>query len=325
MRLHELFGDDDAVSSVVSVILLVAITIILASAVTVFALDIGGGAANTTPSAAFDFEYQDSTGDIRVTHSNGDMLSGDQLRFAGAALEKDSFGGISEWSGGDVNAGDSATVNVEAGETLRLVWQGDSGSETAVLGEYQVSDDITSQSGSISSVQANAGDDDVDVDIGSLSSVGGSAWVVVNNGGSTTGESVTTGENNDIDSIGSFDPGDSVDVTLYESSNENLELDTESDTAAGASVCFVDGDVNGDVTYDLTSITGTSQVFVVIDDDPDQEGDSPEVSEVISGTGEYTDSLDGDNVGAGEAFSITVYESSDESNELAAITEDDRC
>lgn len=126
-----------AVSPVISIILMVAITVILASVVSVFTLGLGEDLLSPAPSANFEFEVLDD-GDLQVTHTSGNTLGGEQLRFAGAALEKTSLGGISEWSGDTVKAGASTTVNVRGGETLRLVWQSPKGDTTATIAQYDV-------------------------------------------------------------------------------------------------------------------------------------------------------------------------------------------
>ncbi|MFC7248240.1 type IV pilin N-terminal domain-containing protein [Halomicroarcula sp. GCM10025324] len=128
---------EDAVSSVISVVLMVGIVVILGAVVSVFALGIGESVDSTAPSATFEFEVQ-ANGDVQVTHASGDSFDGDQLRFAGAALEKTSVGSINEWSGGDVTAGDSATVNAKGGDTLRLIWQSPKDDTTGTIAQYDV-------------------------------------------------------------------------------------------------------------------------------------------------------------------------------------------
>jgi FlaG/FlaF family flagellin (archaellin) len=137
MGLGKIRSADDAVSSVISVILMTGVVVILGAVVSVFALGMAEDVDRTSPSVGFEFQVLDN-GDIEVTHVNGDQINGDQLRFAGAALEKTTFGSISEWSGGDVSAGDSATVNVEASETLMVIWQSPESEETATIGEHEV-------------------------------------------------------------------------------------------------------------------------------------------------------------------------------------------
>jgi flagellin-like protein len=131
-------SDERAVSPVISVILMVAITVILAAVIATFVLGLGESTTSEAPSVTFQFEYQQDSGDVRVSHAAGETVDGNQLRFAGAALEKTEFGNITEWSGNDVKSGDRATVSVQGGETLQIVWQNADKTSTAVLGTYEV-------------------------------------------------------------------------------------------------------------------------------------------------------------------------------------------
>lgn len=136
--LTRLQSDEQAVSPVISVILMVAITVILGAVIATFVLGIGEDVTTETPAAGFTFEFDNDSSEVRVFHASGDEIDGDQLRFTGAAVEKTSFGSITEWNGTDVTAGDVANVTVTGGETLRVAWRAESGSETAILGNFRV-------------------------------------------------------------------------------------------------------------------------------------------------------------------------------------------
>ncbi|MEF8872712.1 MAG: type IV pilin N-terminal domain-containing protein, partial [Haloarculaceae archaeon] len=60
MELKQLFNDDDAVSPVIGVILMVAITVILAAVIATFVLGLGEQVSDTAPQASFDFDYDGS-------------------------------------------------------------------------------------------------------------------------------------------------------------------------------------------------------------------------------------------------------------------------
>jgi FlaG/FlaF family flagellin (archaellin) len=126
-----------AQSEATGTILMVAATIVVGATVAVFAFGVFDG-GETAPQSNFDFEFQPDTTEVRVSLTQGDSIEGDQLRFSGAAVEKTSFGGITEWSGSELSAGASATVAVTPGETLRIVWQSDEGESTAILATYDV-------------------------------------------------------------------------------------------------------------------------------------------------------------------------------------------
>ena len=57
MELKRLFADDSAVSPVIGVILMVAITVILAAVIGSFVLNLGGSLQDTAPQASFSFDY----------------------------------------------------------------------------------------------------------------------------------------------------------------------------------------------------------------------------------------------------------------------------
>ena len=143
MRLRQLLEDDDAVSPVIGVILMVAITVILAAVIASFVLGLGPGEAQ--PSASFSFEEPSGgSGDVTVTHDSGDAIPVSNLYIRGDNLDDDS----GKWGGGDfsgasasgeqggesaVTSGDSATVEVDPDYTVRVVW--DNGDNSATLSE----------------------------------------------------------------------------------------------------------------------------------------------------------------------------------------------
>jgi flagellin-like protein len=135
-----ILGEDRAQSELTGNLLIVAVTIVAGATVAVFGLGVFDG-GETAPQSDFDFEFQPDTTEVRVSLTQGDSIEGDQLRFSGAAVEKTSFGGITEWSGSELSAGASATVAVTPGETLRVVWQSDDGESTAILATYDVPDE----------------------------------------------------------------------------------------------------------------------------------------------------------------------------------------
>jgi flagellin-like protein len=134
-----ILGRNRAQSELTGTLLMVAVTIVAGATVAVFGLGVFDG-GETAPQSDFDFEFQPDTTEVRVSFTQGDSIEGDQLRFSGAALEKTSFGGVTEWSGSELSAGASATVAVTPGETLRVVWQSDDGESTAILATYDVPD-----------------------------------------------------------------------------------------------------------------------------------------------------------------------------------------
>lgn len=126
----------------IGAILIVSIAAVLGAVVSSYALGVTNDVGTPAPQASFEFNPDYVTGDIVVTMKGGDTLDGDQLKFSGAALEKTTYGNITEWAGKGVQAGDSAAVDVVPGETLELIWQSPEGGKTAMLAEYDVPDDV---------------------------------------------------------------------------------------------------------------------------------------------------------------------------------------
>ena len=164
MQLKQFLDTDRAVSPVIGVILMVAITVILAAVIGTFVLGLGDQVSQTTPSASFQFDYErnyDDTGNdsVTISHNGGDTLQGSNINVSvtGANVSNvsnqqytwSSLGGSSN----DVSAGDTATVaatnvntangDISAGETIalnsatiRVVWQSPEGDNSAQLGRW---------------------------------------------------------------------------------------------------------------------------------------------------------------------------------------------
>ena len=86
MQVQELLHDDDAVSPVIGVILMVAITVILAAVIASFVLGLGGQ-TNETPTAKFTFDYDSyndkSFGNLSITHDGGATIKSSELVIRG--------------------------------------------------------------------------------------------------------------------------------------------------------------------------------------------------------------------------------------------------
>jgi flagellin-like protein len=136
MNIKELFTDDSAVSPVIGVILMVAITVILAAVIGSFVLNLGGSLQQNAPQASFGFDYSDD-GNVTITHETGDSVSSAQLNATSSEslnyTNSDRFDSIS----GDVSAGDSARYEASestwSGETVRVTWESENGENSATL------------------------------------------------------------------------------------------------------------------------------------------------------------------------------------------------
>ena len=146
-------SDEQAVSPVIGVILMVAITVILAAVIGAFVLGIGAS-TQETPRATFEFEkFKEGSGapdELRVTHAGGDAVPTDDLYMAASVQVQHESGSPGpadrlSWSdlgfsGGRVEASDSVLVEPPNGDpeiedkTFQVVWS--SNGQSAVLSTW---------------------------------------------------------------------------------------------------------------------------------------------------------------------------------------------
>jgi len=95
MQLRGIYTDDDAVSPVIGVILMVAITVILAAVMGSFVLGLGQSTSTTSPRATFSFEYDelddngpdsDDWGVVKISHNGGDTIQDEELYVRGSGF-----------------------------------------------------------------------------------------------------------------------------------------------------------------------------------------------------------------------------------------------
>jgi flagellin-like protein len=150
MKLSNLLDDDSAVSPVIGVILMVAITVILAAVIATFVLGLGEQVSNTSPTAQFNTNWDGNAtnaGNLTFTHAGGDTISSDNLNLRGQTGNGDTIGmtwtNATDGSKSQVSAGMSATYGdgsdedkVASNGVVRLVWQNSEGSSSATLTEW---------------------------------------------------------------------------------------------------------------------------------------------------------------------------------------------
>ncbi|PSP69506.1 type IV pilin [Halobacteriales archaeon QH_6_68_27] len=146
MELKRLLTDDDAVSPVIGVILMVAITVILAAVIATFVLGLGDQVSNTAPQASFSFDWDGQAGagsaeTLTVRHSGGDSIQANRLYLRGDADNGDdtgktwgNYGSPSDTS--RVSAGNRATIDVGSAAEIDIVWESTSGQDSATLGNW---------------------------------------------------------------------------------------------------------------------------------------------------------------------------------------------
>lgn len=136
----------------IGVILMVAITVILAAVIGTFVLGLGDQVQNTTPQAQFGFETVDANGNgtatnLTITHESGDSISGSELQITSTATLNASDSSGDTWTEtsntdeSDVSAGSSVEISTEedgwSGETVRVVYDNPDSDKTATLAKYE--------------------------------------------------------------------------------------------------------------------------------------------------------------------------------------------
>jgi flagellin-like protein len=145
MKLTNLFSDSDddrAVSPVIGVILMVAITVILAAVIGTFVLGLGDS-VESAPQASFDFSV-DSSDNVQIRHRGGDNIDPNnvEIRVNGeeVAANTESGGGGSAFT--DLNsfgAGDSVYISsgdVGSNDDVDIVFT--SGDRQDIIGSFTV-------------------------------------------------------------------------------------------------------------------------------------------------------------------------------------------
>jgi flagellin-like protein len=155
MNFKKLFTEDRAVSPVIGVILMVAITVILAAVIGTFVLGLGDQVSESAPQAQFSFDFTDpgSGGEhVNVTHDGGDAVPSDQLAiniagadaWSGADGDGSGFTSSDAWSD-DVTAGDEMMVEADSdggivsGDQIRIIWTSSNSDKTATIGQAEFS------------------------------------------------------------------------------------------------------------------------------------------------------------------------------------------
>ncbi|PSP88762.1 type IV pilin [Halobacteriales archaeon QS_4_66_20] len=154
MKLKQLLNDDDAVSPVIGVILMVAITVILAAVIATFVLGLGEQVSQTSPNTSFSFDYEegsatDSWGDggssndaiLTITHSGGPNIDANQLGVAGSSVN-----GSAQWddtsqdpqysASDEISAGDSVEYAIQNDDRISVIWENEEGTESATLQNF---------------------------------------------------------------------------------------------------------------------------------------------------------------------------------------------
>jgi flagellin-like protein len=155
MEIRNLLKDEEAVSPVIGVILMVAITVILAAVIGTFVLGLGDQVQSTAPSASFSFDYAEGTADsLDIVHDGGDSINENRLAVVlsdtagtsvtdgskdvdtlGVTADSDVTAGTTiEVTDGNVNDGDG-DLDL-SGASVRVTWTSESGDSSSTLGRW---------------------------------------------------------------------------------------------------------------------------------------------------------------------------------------------
>jgi len=157
MQLRNLFKEDDAVSPVIGVILMVAITVILAAVIGAFVLDIGGS-QEAAPQAQWDWSQNvesdsgTNVGVISLSHGGGSSISDStqltlQQGSSSSTIPEESYSAgdlvgvalndtqstYTGMSNTEYAASDIVIADISDSGTVELVWASSDGSSSQVL------------------------------------------------------------------------------------------------------------------------------------------------------------------------------------------------
>ena len=132
-------GDDDrGVSPVIGVILMVAITVILAAVIATFVLGLGEQVSSNAPQVTVDWdESPSSTNDLAAVHDGGSTVNSDRLSAStsgSATLQS----GLIDTSDTEITAGETIAEwdTASSDEEFTITWTAEGGDTSATLSEY---------------------------------------------------------------------------------------------------------------------------------------------------------------------------------------------
>jgi len=142
MNIKQLFTEDRAVSPVIGVILMVAITVILAAVIGAFVLNLGQGIGQTAPQATFEINSTNLQGsdNATITHTAGDSIEKSNLYVNGDITNNGAVvTSLNNTITGDtVSSGESFQVKASKDSgTIRVTWEAADGSSSATLRTFE--------------------------------------------------------------------------------------------------------------------------------------------------------------------------------------------
>lgn len=134
-----LLDEDRGVSPVIGVILMVAITVILAAVIATFVMNMGP-TETTMPNAQFNFDADDTSGNdqidtVEIEHNGGGAVDSDNVD-----IQADDDGGtptINSFSMTEISAGDTTTVTGSDLTSVQIIWKNPDSGETQIMAEWE--------------------------------------------------------------------------------------------------------------------------------------------------------------------------------------------
>jgi flagellin-like protein len=147
MQLKNLFTDDEAVSPVIGVILMVAITVILAAVIGAFVLNLGGGQESPPQT---DWGWSDNSTyatsanpTVTLEHNGGDRVTEtDQITISDSNSLNDSetLGELNSTFSDSMSASDEAYIfygsSADSSGTIELSWESSDGSNSQIIDDH---------------------------------------------------------------------------------------------------------------------------------------------------------------------------------------------
>lgn len=161
----DVLREERSVSPVIGVVLMVAVTVVLAATAAAFVFGFGDRINTTVPQTSFSTKYTESpagstdswghsygddfdndgdneTGELDVAFTGGEGIDAERVSvsYPGGSNETAAGPGIDSDGDGELGAGDSFTLAVAPGDTVRVVWTASGGGRTATLTAVDVPD-----------------------------------------------------------------------------------------------------------------------------------------------------------------------------------------
>ena len=156
-KFKQMLQDEGAVSPVIGVILMVAVTVVLGAVIGAFVFGIGDKLGEPAPNAQLNFDYDADGNSLDIVHDGGDSITPDNtgsLAVSGSDIASD--GSNLNWapsgstasnnnngyvldSGVSLTSGDDivTVASVDSGHTVDLQWVSNGGDQSTTLGEFE--------------------------------------------------------------------------------------------------------------------------------------------------------------------------------------------